>query len=252
MGHSIDRPVAIVTGGAQGIGRGIARALLAAGWSVVAVDRDQRGLVHARREFADPGVCRLLRGDCGRPATARRAVALALRAFGRLDLLVNNAGGSGFAPLARQTPAGWRAAIDANLSSSFFFSQAAADALGAARGAIVNIASTRALQSEPGAEAYAAAKGGVVALTHALAASLAGRVRVNCICPGWIDVSGPANGPGRRQADLSARDHAQHWAGRVGTPEDIAGAVLHLAGAGFTTGQILVVDGGMTRTMRYD
>ncbi|MBN8526885.1 MAG: SDR family oxidoreductase, partial [Planctomycetes bacterium] len=115
----------------------------------------------------------------------------------------------------------------------------------------LTLASTRALQSEPGAEAYAAAKGGVVALTHALAASLAGRVRVNCICPGWIDVSGPAYGPGRRQADLSARDHAQHWAGRVGTPEDIAGAVLHLAGAGFTTGQILVVDGGMTRTMLY-
>ncbi|MBN8526498.1 MAG: SDR family NAD(P)-dependent oxidoreductase, partial [Planctomycetes bacterium] len=67
MDSSAPSPVAIVTGGAQGIGRGIVRALLAAGWRVVAVDRDQRGLVHARREFADPGVCRLLRGDCGRP-----------------------------------------------------------------------------------------------------------------------------------------------------------------------------------------
>lgn len=237
-------PVALVTGGAQGIGRGLARRLLAAGWRVLVVDRDARGLAHARREFADPAACRLQRGDCGRPATARRA-------FGRLDLLVNNAGGSGFAPLARQTPAGWRAALDANLSSAFFFSQAAAEALAAAHGAIVNIASTRALQSEPGAEAYAAAKGGVVALTHALAASLAGRVRVNCICPGWIDVSGPQWGPGRRQAALSAADHAQHWCGRVGTPDDIAAAVLHLAGAGFTTGQVLVVDGGMTRAMRY-
>lgn len=242
---------AIITGGAQGIGRGIARRLLAGGWRVVLVDRDQRGLAHARGEFADPACCRLLRGDCGRPATARRAVALARRAFGRLDLLVNNAGGGGFAPLARQTAAGWRAALDANLSSGFFFAQAAAEALAATGGAIVAIASTRALQSEPGAEAYAAAKGGVVALTHALAASLAGRVRVNCVCPGWIDVSGPAWGPGRKPAALSDADRAQHWAGRVGTPDDVADAVLYLADAGFVTGQALVVDGGMTRKMQY-
>jgi len=247
----IAAPVAIVTGGAQGIGRGLTRSLRAGGWRVVVVDRDTPGLADACREGPDPAVCRYIRGDCGRQATATRTIALAKRAFGRIDLLVNNAGGSGFAPLAKQSAAGWRAAIDANLSSAFFFSQAASGMLAASGGSIVNIASTRALQSEPDSEAYAASKGGVVSLTHALAASLAHRVRVNCVCAGWIDVTGPAFGPGRKQAKLSAADAAQHWCGRVGSPDDIVGAVLYFTGAGFVTGQTLVVDGGMTRTMIY-
>ena len=108
-------------------------------------------------------------------------------------------------------------------------------------GAIVNIASTRAFMSEPDCEAYAAAKGGMVALTHALALSLGPRVRVNGVAPGWI-----SGGQG-----LSAEDHAQHPAGRVGRPEDIAEAVSYLAQAGFVTGQVLVADGGMTKKMIY-
>jgi NAD(P)-dependent dehydrogenase (short-subunit alcohol dehydrogenase family) len=243
---------AIVTGGAQGIGRGITRRLIAAGWKVLVLDKDPAGIAHARLEFSDPGVCRFLRGDCGKPQTARRAIAVIQKSFGRLDLLVNNAGGSGFAPFEKQTPAGWHQAIDANLSSTFFFSQAAAPLLSLHKGAIVNIASTRALQSEPNSEAYAAAKGGVVALTHALAASLRHRVRVNAICPGWIDVSDPSLGPGRKPIKISAKDKAQHWCGRVGTPDDIADAVCYLAQATFVSGQILVVDGGMTKTMIYE
>lgn len=242
---------AIVTGGAQGIGRGITRRLIAAGWKVLVVDRDSTGIAHARAEFSDSTVCRFLRGDCGKPITSQRAVTAVQKAFGRLDLVVNNAGGSGFAPFEKQTPAGWHRAIDANLSSSFFFSQAAAPLLGIHGGAIVNIASTRALQSEPNSEAYAAAKGGVVALTHALAASLRHRVRVNAICPGWIDVSDPSLGPGRKPIKITAKDKAQHWSGRIGTPDDIADAVCYLAQATFVSGQILVVDGGMTKTMIY-
>jgi NAD(P)-dependent dehydrogenase (short-subunit alcohol dehydrogenase family) len=243
---------AIVTGGAQGIGRGITRRLIAAGWKVLVLDKDPTGLNHARAEFLDPDVCRFLRGDCGKPQTARRAIAVIQKVFGRLDLLVNNAGGSGFAPFEKQTPAGWHQAIDANLSSTFFFSQAAAPLLSLHKGAIVNIASTRALQSEPNSEAYAAAKGGVVALTHALAASLRHRVRVNAICPGWIDVSDPSLGPGRKPIKITAKDKTQHWCGRVGTPDDIADAVCYLAQATFVSGQILVVDGGMTKTMMYE
>jgi NAD(P)-dependent dehydrogenase (short-subunit alcohol dehydrogenase family) len=111
--------------------------------------------------------------------------------------------------------------------------------------AIVNIASTRALQSEPNTEAYAASKGGIVALTHALAVSLGPAVRVNCISPGWIDV---------RASQLSDQDHAQHPVGRVGKPLDIAKLVLFLLSedAGFITGQNFVVDGGMTRKMIYE
>ena len=120
----------------------------------------------------------------------------------------------------------------------------------AARGAIVNVASTRALMSEPDTEAYAATKGGLVALSHALAVSLGPEIRVNCVSPGWIDVSATRpDGP----AAIAAADHAQHPAGRVGRPEDVAEAVFYLIGpgAGFVTGANLVIDGGMTRKMIY-
>jgi NAD(P)-dependent dehydrogenase (short-subunit alcohol dehydrogenase family) len=103
--------------------------------------------------------------------------------------------------------------------------------------------------SEADTESYAASKGGIVALSHALAVSLGPEVRVNCVSPGWIDVS--ATRPGGPVA-LSAEDHAQHPAGRVGCPDDVADAVLYLAGAGFITGQNLVADGGMTRKMIYE
>jgi NAD(P)-dependent dehydrogenase (short-subunit alcohol dehydrogenase family) len=118
----------------------------------------------------------------------------------------------------------------------------AAPHLRAAHGAIVNIASTRALQSEPDTEAYAASKGGLVALSHALAMSLGPRVRVNCVSPGWI-----------AHAKVRKKDHAQHPVGRVGRDEDVAGLVAYLLSdaAGFVTGQNFVIDGGMTRKMIY-
>jgi NAD(P)-dependent dehydrogenase (short-subunit alcohol dehydrogenase family) len=117
----------------------------------------------------------------------------------------------------------------------------------------VNLASTRALQSEPGTEAYAASKGGVVALTHALAVSLGPAVRVNSVSPGWIDVSEWKKSSVRRSADLRPIDHAQHPAGRVGSPPDVAALVAFLLGpdAGFITGQNFVIDGGMVRRMIY-
>ena len=110
---------------------------------------------------------------------------------------------------------------------------------------IVNIASTRAMQSQPNTEAYSAAKGGLLALTHAMAVSLAGRARVNAISPGWIDNVG---------GECSHADHAQHPAGRVGTPNDIAQMVLYLCDgekSGFITGQNFVIDGGMSKLMVY-
>jgi len=109
---------------------------------------------------------------------------------------------------------------------------------------ITNISSARANMSQPNTESYTAAKGGISALTHALAVSMAGRVRVNTISPGWIDTTNTA---------FSGADASQHPAGRVGKPEDIAEMVLYLCSdkAGFVTGQDIVLDGGMTRQMIY-
>jgi NAD(P)-dependent dehydrogenase (short-subunit alcohol dehydrogenase family) len=152
-------------------------------------------------------------------------------------------------PLHRLSLAEWRKVLDTNLTAAFLFARAAEKPLRAAGGAIVTIASTRALMSEPNTESYSASKGGLVALTHALAISLAPDVRVNCISPGWIVV--------RREGEqkLRRKDHLQHPAGRAGEPEDIAAMVAFLVDrrrARFITGAHFVVDGGMTRKMIYE
>jgi NAD(P)-dependent dehydrogenase (short-subunit alcohol dehydrogenase family) len=186
----------------------------------------------------------LFRCDVSREASVRACVRAVLRRFGRLDALINNAGiadPSG-RPIEKLSLGEWNRKIGVNLTGVFLMTKHCTPHLRKAGGAIVNIASTRALQSEPDTEAYAAAKGGVVALTHALAMSLGPRVRVNCISPGWIAKTG-----------LSRKEHAQHPAGRAGRPEDIGEMIAFLISdaAGFITGQNFVVDGGMTRKMIY-
>jgi NAD(P)-dependent dehydrogenase (short-subunit alcohol dehydrogenase family) len=174
----------------------------------------------------------------------RDLVAGIARQEGRLDALVSNAGFMIRKPLAQLSLADWSAVLATNLTATFLLVREAEAMLRAARGAVVAIASTRARQSEPHTESYAASKGGLVALTHALAVSLGPDVRVNCVSPGWIDVAGD---------ELRPEDHAQHPAGRVGRPEDIAALVAWLVGpeSGFVTGAEIVSDGGMTRRMIY-
>ena len=249
----LDGRVALVTGGAQGIGKGIARRFLAAGLRVLIVDSDAATLQQAQRDLAGGGRLLVRRADVTRERDVAGAVGAALRGFGRLDAIVSNAGISAFAPLAKTTLADWRRVLDTNLTAAFLFARHGAPQLALSKGSFLTIASTRALMSEPDGEAYAASKGGLVALTHALAISLGPAVRVNCISPGWIDVSGPANGRGRTAVKLSAADHAQHPAGRVGRPADVAEMALFLISpaAGFITGQNHIVDGGMTRKMIY-
>ena len=191
----------------------------------------------------------LVEGDVADEATAPRAVAAVIDKFGRLDALVSNAGIMVRKPLRALTLAEWRKVLDTNLTAAYLFARAAEKPLRASRGAIVTIASTRALMSEPNTESYSASKGGLVALTHALAVSLGPDVRVNCMSPGWIVV--------RREEEqkLRRKDHLQHPAGRVGKPQDIAEMVAFLLDgerSGFVTGANFVVDGGMTRKMIYE
>jgi NAD(P)-dependent dehydrogenase (short-subunit alcohol dehydrogenase family) len=228
--------VALVTGGAHGIGAAIAARLARGGWRVVVADRDPAGAPPPAGRYA---VC-----DVAGEAAVGSLLGGIAAEEGRLDALICNAGTNVHKPIAQLALDEWSRVIGTNLTSTFLLVRAGEAALRAAKGAVVTIASTRAHMSEPDTEAYAASKGGLVALTHALAVSLGPDVRVNCISPGWIFTKGD---PPR------AEDHAFHPAGRVGAPDDIAALAAWLAGpdSGFVTGAEFVVDGGVTRKMIY-
>ena len=233
--------VAIVTGAGLGIGAATARALAAQGWQVVCADIDGDGAATVAASIAAAAI----QCDVGNELDVERLVALVRSRFGRIDAIVSNAGIGGFAPLSKTTLADWNRVLATNLTATFLLSKIAAADLQRKSGSIVVIASTRAHMSEPDTLAYSASKGGLVALMHALAITLAPQVRVNCVSPGWIETG--------RHGALKPSDHAQHPAGRVGRPEDVAAAVCYLLSdaATFVTGTELIVDGGMTRKMIY-
>jgi len=227
-------PTILVTGGAKGIGAGIARRLIQDGAQVIIADTQTADMPGARSE-----IC-----DVSDESQVNRLMAGIAVAEGRLDGLVCNAGFMIRKPIAELTLAEWSAVIGTNLTSTFLLAKAAQPMLRAAKGAIVTIASTRAHMSEPNTESYAASKGGLLALTHALSISLGPEIRANVISPGWINSKAEA---------LSEEDNTQHPAGRVGTVEDVAALAAYLLGpeAKFITGAEFVVDGGMTRKMIY-
>ncbi len=228
--------VALITGGAKGIGAAIAARLSADGWRVVVADRDPAGAAPAGGRYV---VCDV--GDEPAVAALARSIAVTER---RLDALICNAGFMIRKPIADLSLAEWNSVLTTNLTSTFLLVREAEALLRVAKGTVVTIASTRAAMSEPDTESYAASKGGLVALTHALAISLGPDVRVNCISPGWIAM---------RDAELTPEEHAFHPAGRVGHTGDIAGMAAFLVGqdSGFITGAEFVVDGGVTRKMVY-
>lgn len=242
--------VALVTGAARGIGLGIAAWLICEGWQVVLGDLDRKRGSKVAKALGDNAWFITL--DVAEEAQVRGAVSEVLGQFGRLDALICNAAVANpdNGPLETLSLAKWNRTLAVNLTGPLLLAKHCAPYLRAHGGAVVNIASTRARQSEPDTEAYAASKGGLVALTHALAVSLGPDIRVNAVSPGWIDARDPSE---RRAEPLSDEDHAQHPSGRVGTVEDVAALVAWLLSrqSGFVTGQEFVVDGGMTRKMIY-
>jgi NAD(P)-dependent dehydrogenase (short-subunit alcohol dehydrogenase family) len=248
-----DRPVALVTGGATGIGFATALALGRDGACVVLAGLPGSPLPEAVDALLADGIDAIaVEADVGRAADAERAVATAVEAYGRLDALVNCAGTSAVAPLATMDEADWDRVFDTNVRGVFLMSRAAIPALAASgAGAIVNVASQLALSAVPGFSAYCASKAAVLHLTRCMALELLpSGVRVNAVCPGGVDTPllqrafPDGRGPQGTLDDLVAA----HPIGRLGRPEEVAAAIRFLvsAEASFVVGAGLVVDGGYT------
>jgi len=249
--------VAVVTGAAQGIGRAICLDLLERGYRIGALDVDAEAGAELAMEVSrrgSPSDIVFVTTDVGNEDSVNTACSEVFARLGRIDAVVNNAGvGGPWVKIEELTAADWHRVLAINLDSIIYTTKCCIAELRERRGAIVNIASTRALMSEPNTFAYSASKGAIVALTHSLAVSLGPEIRVNAVSPGWIEVSDWKKTSNRKTPEHSDADRAQHPVGRVGQPEDVARlcAFLLSDAAGFITGQNHVVDGGMTRKMIY-
>ncbi len=236
--------VALVTGGAIRLGRAIALALAQERCHVgVHYHRSAAAARATVRELHALGVeARALRADVSRPGEARRLIREALRHFGQLDLLVNNAGIFFPTPLERTTPAQWDRLLAVNLKGPFLMSQATARAmLRAGAGRIINIADVGAVHPWPSYIPYCVSKAGLLMLTKGLALALAPRVQVNCVAPGAVLL--PEGAP----PALHRRLRQEVPMARAGEPKDVAAAVIFFATCPrYITGQVLFVDGGVT------
>ena len=238
--------VALITGGGTGIGRACALAFAARGARVaVNYRRSREEAEQTARECAAAGGDGVaLQADVARPAEIESLVARTVERWGRLDVLVNNAGTTAFAPyqdLDAMTEEVWDRILDVNLKAAFFAVRAAVPHMRrAGRGSIVNVASIAGLKPVGSSIAYCASKAALLSLTQTLATALGPEIRVNAVAPGFIETRWHAGNEMNAQRSLE-RTPLQ----RNGSPEDVAEVVVFLAtSAGFVTGEIVVVDGG--------
>jgi NAD(P)-dependent dehydrogenase (short-subunit alcohol dehydrogenase family) len=245
--------VALVTGGASGIGRASAERLAAAGADVVIADLDEAGGATTLAAVEAMGQrAAFVRTDVAQPADVQAMVAVAVDVFGRLDLAVNSAGSPGtYAPFTDQTIDDWTRTLAINLTGTFLSMQAEIPALlDAGGGSIVNVASAAGLMGFPHLPAYVASKHGVVGLTKSVALEYARQgVRVNAVCPGSIRtqmLSGFVDGDEQALEGMGKMQPI----GRLGTPEEVAEAIVWLCSdaASFVTGHAMAVDGGVLAT----
>jgi 3-oxoacyl-[acyl-carrier protein] reductase len=244
--NSSEQRVALVTGGAQGIGRAIALALAGAGLDVAIVDLSADGVAAAVAELAQTGRRAFgYTGDVSSLAFAQEAVARTVADAGGLHVLVNNAGITRDGLLMRMKPEDWELVLRVNLTGAFNFCKAAVPGLVKQRwGRIVSISSVVGAMGNAGQVNYAASKAGLLGLTKSLAREVASRgITVNAVAPGFIDTAMTQALPEKAREALLA----QIPAGRLGQAADVADAVRYLAseGAGYVTGQVLHVNGGM-------
>ncbi len=247
MMKSFEGKRVLVTGGSRGIGRATVQAFRAAGAQVAVNGRTAESTAEGIAAMGDDGLI-AAPGDIGTVAGCEAAVGAALDAFGGLDVRVNSAGVAMARSIETCDEAFWDEVIDINLKGTFFCIRAAAAALRESRGSIVNVSSTSGLTGDANLSTYCASKGGVIMLTKALSAEFAPEVRINCVCPGWVDTDmakvyiNRSDDPAAARAEIDADSPM----GRIARPDEIAASILYLASdaAGIVTGVALPIDGG--------
>jgi len=242
MSGLLDGKVAIITGGSKGIGFGIAERFCKEGAQVIICSRNDSELSKAASQLG----CAFHQLDVSDSGAVRSMADWFSKEHGKLDILVNNAGLIRLGTIKSATVDDWDLQIDVNLKGPFLMSNAFLPHMNEGS-SILNIASTVGLRAMRGAVAYCASKGGVVNLTRAMALDLAGKIRVNCICPAVVDTPMVAERLSTGRVTRQDFDEVQPI-GRMGKPEEIAAMALHLCGpeSEWTTGSIITVDGGQT------